>query len=93
MWLGVCACVISVALPTHGRPASCPFLPAPVQRAQSLVIISSSSVARSSVAHPHAHIRLHADYIADSVDAFLTDFGSEIPMDENEPLHLGFTFS
>lgn len=32
-------------------------------------------------------------YIADSVDAFLTDFGSDIPMDESEPLFLGFTFS
>lgn len=40
-----------------------------------------------------ADTALTTDYIADSVDAFLTDFGSEIPMDENEPLHLGFTFS
>jgi len=31
------------------------------------------------------------DYIADSVDAFLTDIGSEIGT--NEPMHLGFTFS
>lgn len=30
------------------------------------------------------------DYIADSVDAFLTDIGSD--MAPNEPLHLGFTF-
>ncbi|OCF36661.1 hexokinase [Kwoniella heveanensis CBS 569] len=31
------------------------------------------------------------DYIADSVDAFLTDIGSDIS--SNEPMHLGFTFS
>ena len=30
------------------------------------------------------------DYIADSVDSFLTDIGTE--MDENEKIHLGFTF-
>lgn len=31
------------------------------------------------------------DYIADSVDAFLTDIGSGIA-NEHEPMHLGFTF-
>ncbi|WVR05189.1 hypothetical protein IAU60_002201 [Kwoniella sp. DSM 27419] len=31
------------------------------------------------------------DYIADSVDAFLTDIGSDIS--SGEPMHLGFTFS
>lgn len=37
-------------------------------------------------------VRFHArpDYIADSVDSFLTDIGTE--MDENEKIHLGFTF-
>lgn len=32
-----------------------------------------------------------SDYIADSVDAFLTDIGSDIK-NTNEPMHLGFTF-
>ncbi|KAK8869754.1 hypothetical protein IAR55_000322 [Kwoniella newhampshirensis] len=35
--------------------------------------------------------RVLFDYIADSVDAFLTDIGSDIS--SNEPMHLGFTFS
>jgi hexokinase len=34
--------------------------------------------------------RVLFDYIADSVDAFLTDIGSQA--EGNEPLHLGFTF-
>lgn len=33
------------------------------------------------------------DYIADSVDAFLTDIGSDLQPEGNEPLLLGFTFS
>ena len=32
----------------------------------------------------------HSDYIADSVDNFLTDIGSDIGTEG--PLHLGFTF-
>ncbi|RSH94057.1 glucokinase [Saitozyma podzolica] len=36
--------------------------------------------------------RVLFDYIADSVDAFLTDIGSEMS-NSHEPLHLGFTFS
>ncbi|KAK6903016.1 hexokinase [Kwoniella mangroviensis CBS 10435] len=35
--------------------------------------------------------RVLFDYIADSVDAFLTEIGSDIS--SNEPMHLGFTFS
>lgn len=35
--------------------------------------------------------RVLFDYIADSVDSFLTDVGSNIP--EDEAIHLGFTFS
>ncbi|WWC61083.1 uncharacterized protein I303_103661 [Kwoniella dejecticola CBS 10117] len=35
--------------------------------------------------------RILFDYIADSVDAFLTEIGSDIS--SNEPMHLGFTFS
>ncbi|WRT67179.1 uncharacterized protein IL334_004145 [Kwoniella shivajii] len=35
--------------------------------------------------------RVLFDYIADSVDAFLTEIGSDIS--NNEPMHLGFTFS
>jgi hypothetical protein len=31
-----------------------------------------------------------SDYIADSVDSFLTEIGSDIP--ETEAIHLGFTF-
>lgn len=33
------------------------------------------------------------DYIADSVDAFLTEIGSDIAPEQSGPLHLGFTFS
>ncbi|RXK39485.1 hexokinase [Tremella mesenterica] len=36
--------------------------------------------------------RVLFDYIADSVDAFLTEIGSEIETD-GEPIYLGFTFS
>lgn len=32
------------------------------------------------------------DFIADCVDAFLTEIGSDITPGEGEPLHLGFTF-
>lgn len=35
--------------------------------------------------------RVLFDYIAESVDAFLTDIGSGIA-NEHEPMHLGFTF-
>ncbi|WOO84434.1 Glucokinase [Vanrija pseudolonga] len=37
--------------------------------------------------------RVLFDYIADSVDAFLTDIGSDLQPEGNEPLLLGFTFS
>ncbi|BEI99192.1 hypothetical protein CcaverHIS631_0402350 [Cutaneotrichosporon cavernicola] len=33
------------------------------------------------------------DYIADSVDAFLTEIGSDVAPEKGEPLLLGFTFS
>jgi hypothetical protein len=33
----------------------------------------------------------HPDYIADSVDAFLNEIGSDFT-NHTEPLHLGFTF-
>lgn len=36
--------------------------------------------------------RVLFDYIADSVDAFLTDIGTQAPA-SSEPIHLGFTFS
>jgi hexokinase len=42
----------------------------------------------------HAFVRvLTTDYIADSVDAFLTEIGSDVAPEKGGPMHLGFTFS
>jgi hexokinase len=42
--------------------------------------------------HPNLNACWYADYLADSVDAFLTESNSVVS-DQSEELYLGFTFS
>jgi hexokinase len=50
----------------------------------------SRLVPRRIAIYAESGINLNLDYIAESVGSFLADIGTEI--DENEAIHLGFTF-
>jgi hexokinase len=62
-----------------------------IKTGEAVILFGELRFALSQTAAVLTHIYLAADYIADSVDSFLTEI--EIDVGDDEAVHLGFTFS